>query len=96
MNQQKWEQRVSLYTLSFHHTFEGIPHTQRITLDAFRSKLHSQFDHQVTLSSLRLNSSKQMARIEQTKRGLTDLYVKFQVSQDRISCTPLKRDGKYM
>ena len=75
---------------------KGIPHYVELTLDAFLSQLYDHGEHKVTLTSLRLDNNRQMAKITQIKKGLTDLYVKFPVDSDKITCTPLKEGGKFL
>ena len=75
---------------------KGIPHSERITIDKFLDKLYNHTSHSVTLRSLRLNSDKVMSRISTHKKGLTDLCVKFPISDDMITCTPLTKNGVYL
>ena len=75
---------------------KGIPHSQQLCLDAFLSKLYSHNHHQVTIKSLRLNNEKIMSRITMIKTGLTDLCIKFPISDDMITCSPLCKDGKIL
>ena len=50
----------------------------------------------VEFQSLRQNRNKQMARVSVTKKGLSDIFVKMQVSDDKISCTPLTVNGEFL
>ena len=75
---------------------KGIPHSQQIALEAFLSKLYGHTEHKVKLTSLRLDKDKVMSRISLIKRGLTDLFVKFPMADDQITCTPLKLDGHFV
>ena len=75
---------------------KGIPHSEKITLDKFLDKLYHHSCHSVTLRSLRLTSDKVMSRISMEKKGLTDLCVKFPISDDMITCTPLMKNGEYL
>lgn len=75
---------------------KGIPHSQKIQLEAFLSKLYGHTDHKVKLTSLRLNKDKVMSRISLIKKGLTDLFVKFPLDDDKITCAPLKLDDHFV
>ena len=75
---------------------KGIPHSQKLCLEAFLSKLYSHNHHEVTIRSLRLNKDKVMSRITMIKSGLTDLVVKFPVADDMITCSPLCKNGKFL
>ena len=55
-------------------------------------KLYGVNDHSVRIQSLRLDHTRTMARITQIKKGLTDLFVKFRVADDKITCDPLVLD----
>ena len=37
-----------------------------------------------------------MSRYSQIKIGLTDLYYKQHVAADKITCTPMKLNGKFL
>ena len=75
---------------------KGIPHSEQIDIEAFIDKLYAHGDHTVKLRSLRLDQNRVMSRIEQVKKGLTDIFVKFPVDEDMITCRPLKHDSKYL
>ena len=67
-------------------------------MEAFLSTLLNPTENQdlVHFESLRLNRDKQMARKEITKVGLSDIFTKMTVNDDKITCTPLKRGGKFL
>ena len=44
--------------------------------------------------SLRLNTNKKMTRTATIKTGLTGIHIKLGVSDDGVSCEPLKKDGE--
>ena len=70
--------------------------SQNIALDAFIAKLYGHNEHKVKLTSLRLDKNKVMSRISQIKKGLTDLFVKFPVHDDKITCSVLKLNDEYL
>ena len=75
---------------------KGIPHNMNLSLEAFRSQLYEHKHHKVSLTSLRLDNNQKMSKITQIKRGLSDLFCKFHVDNDQVTCTPLKENGKYL
>ena len=75
---------------------KGIPHHLKLELDEFKEALYGQSSHKVTIHGLRLNQEKQMCKARLTKRGLTNLFKKFPIASDRISCSPLKKDGQFL
>ena len=75
---------------------KGIPHNQQLQSEAFLEALFSNNSHYVTLRSLRLNQNREMSRITQIKRGLSDIFLKFPLDDDGITCRPLKVNGKYL
>ena len=64
---------------------KGIPHNQNLELEAFLGKLYGHADHKVKLTALRLDKHKVMSRITQIKKGLTDLFVKFNTSPKKYN-----------
>ena len=54
------------------------------------------YQHKVVVKSLKLNTAKQMTRTTMRKNGLTDIHIKMAVQPDRITCEPLKLNGKYL
>ena len=50
----------------------------------------------IEINSIRLNRNKQMSRMKITKVGLSDIFIKMQVSDDKISCSPLKVNNSYV
>ena len=75
---------------------KGVPHSANLKLDMFLRRLYTGESFYVELESLRLNKQKEMARIQTTKSCLSDLFVKFHVSHDQVTCFPLKLNGEYL
>ena len=75
---------------------KGVPHSANLELDMYLRRLYMGEAFYVELQSLRLNKKKEMARINTTKSCLTDLFVKFHVAHDKVTCSPLKLNGKYL
>ena len=73
---------------------KGIPHSTRIDLNQFKSCLLNQAEqHRFETCNLRLDKNKQMARVKTTKNGLSDIFLKMQVSCDRVTCRPIRLNG---
>ena len=75
---------------------KGIPHTEDLRTEAFLQTLYSKGSHYVTLRSLRLNKNKLMTRVTTEKRGLSDIFLKFRVADDGITCLPLMKNNEYL
>ena len=75
---------------------KGIPHSEHLTMTNFVEQLYGEESHYVTLRSLRLNKQKKMSRFTLRKRGLNDLFMKFHVDDDGITCTPLTKKRKVL
>ena len=75
---------------------KGIPHNAKLESEAFLQALFSNNSHYVTIRSLRLNNRREMARITQMKKGLSDIFVKFRLEDDGITCKPLTLNGQYL
>ena len=66
-------------------------------MEEFKQVLYgSEYEHKVTLRSLRLDRDKRMTRTSLRKSGLTDIHVKMGVNWDRVVCEPLKLNGQYL
>ena len=65
-------------------------------LEAYLEKLYANGSHHVTLRTLRLNRKQEMTRITQIKSGLSDIFVKFHLEDDGITCRPIKINGEYL
>ena len=70
--------------------------SEHLELEAYLQKLYGNSSHHVTLRTLRLNRNQEMTRITQIKSGLSDLFVKFHLDDDGITCRPIKINGQYM
>ena len=65
-----------------------------MTEAAFRSALFEGSTYDVPVNSLILNADRQMSRISMYKRGLSDSLLKTRVQDDKVTCSPLEKDGK--
>ena len=75
---------------------KGIPHDEKLKSEAFLETLFSNNSHYVTIRSLHLNKNREMSRITQTKQGLSDIFLKFPLDDDGITCRPLKVNNEYL
>ena len=91
----------------FAHEFEnnltkrsskGIPARIELDGDLHRNTLYNTISepNRFTFENLKLSKNKIMQRSSLDKKGLTDLYFKLCVGNDKISCSPLKLDGQYI
>ena len=65
-------------------------------MSEFVTQLYGLEPHYVTVRSLRLNKERLMSRCTTHKRGLNDIFVKFHVEDDVITCTPLTKKRKVL
>lgn len=73
---------------------KGIPHSIKVELDRFKEcLLNTGEQHFVKINSLRHDPKHQMCRMTTQKRGLSDIFIKLQVGEDKISCLPLRQNG---
>ena len=74
---------------------KGIPHNCKLTLKNYLDRLYGNTDTYSTLRSLRV-IDKQMSRFNEERKSISDLYSKFRVANDKITCTPLTVNNKYL
>ena len=65
-------------------------------MDQFVTQLYGQENHFVTLRTLKLDKNRQMSRFTTRKRGISDIFLKFDVADDGITCFPLRKNNKIM
>ena len=75
---------------------KGIPYQVQMDMGLFRDVLYNNKKHQATTETLRLNKNRQMCRASLTKTGISDVFVKFQVADDKITCSPLQINGNIL
>ena len=78
--------------------YKGICHAeaQKLTLDAYLDCLYGSKTRQIENRGFKLNQNKQLVYYEQLKNGLNNIFCKFRVQDDFITCKPLTRDGKIL
>lgn len=73
---------------------KGIPHCVKLECEQYIHKLYNPTSsHYVPLRSLKLNNQQEMVRTSVMKSGLTDIFLKFGVNYDRVTCTPLTKNN---
>ena len=75
---------------------KGVPHSSKLTLENFRDKLYGHIPHTVVMRQLRVMNGEGMSRTSFQKQALSDLFSKFRVSDDMITCTPLTVENKFL
>jgi hypothetical protein len=77
---------------------KGVPHSNKFAMDMFKDVLLDQSTpiQKVNINSLRLNKLKQISRISTMKTSLSDIFVKMRVADDKITCSPLMKDGQIL
>ena len=78
--------------------YKGICHAEarKLGLNTYLECLYGSTSKEVENRGFKLNQNKQLVYYEQLKRGLNDIFCKFQVQNDHITCKPLSKDGKLL
>ena len=78
--------------------YKGICHAeaQKLTLDAYLDCLYGSKTRQIENRGFKLNRNKQLVYYEQLKNGLNNIFCKFRVQDDFITCKPLTRNGQIL
>ena len=77
---------------------KGVSHVEaeKLTIDDFTSCLYDGVIPNVVARELRKNKKQQIIYNETSKKGLNPIFKKFRVQSDKISCSPLTRNGKIL
>ena len=78
--------------------YKGICHTEakKLNLQTYLDCLYGSTAKEIENRGFKLNKEKQLVYYEQKKRGLNNIFCKFRVQDDFITCKPLTKDGKVM
>ena len=78
--------------------YKGICHAEakKLTLNSYLECLYGSKSTEVENRGFKLNKNKQLVYYEQVKRGLNNIFCKFRVQNDHITCTPLTENGEYI
>ena len=74
---------------------KGVPNDVGVSIDDFKACLNDGKSFDVALQTL-TKKQNEMSRVQTLKKGLSRTFVKFAVQNDKITCTPLLENGKYM
>ena len=82
----------------FKRSTKGIPHSNKFSMEIFKSVLLDETTPKQTVdvNSLRLDRNKNMTRTSVTKTSLSDIFLKMRVESDRITCSPLSKNGQIL
>ena len=73
---------------------KGVPHDANLELKNFLNKLYHNESVQVPVRGFRMRQ--ELCRVTQYKAGLNDLYCKFRIADDKISCSSLTFNNEYL
>ena len=78
--------------------YKGICHAEarKLELNTYLECLYGSTSKEVENRGFKLNKNKQLVYYEQLKRGLNNIFCKFRVQNDHITCKPLTKDGKIL
>lgn len=74
---------------------KGVPHSSDLQMHQFLAKLYDHKSTQVPVRGFRMKNDA-LVRMTQHKSALSDLYCKLRVADDKISCSSLTTNNKYM
>ena len=74
---------------------KGCSRLQDLTLEIFLDKLYGHENHKFQMNQLRVVDGT-MSRVSSEKSSISDLFSKFRVSADMISCSPLTENGEIL
>ena len=78
--------------------YKGICHAEakKLTLNSYLECLYGSSSAEVQNRGFKLNRNKQLVYYEQLKRGLNNIFCKFRVQDDHITCLPLTENGAFI
>ena len=78
--------------------FLGVCHseTSRLKLEHFLSCLYENQSYFVQNRGFKCNKDRQMVYYEMNKEGLNNIFCKFHLEDDLITCKPLQINGQYL
>ena len=78
--------------------YKGICHAEarKLELSTYLECLYGSTSKEVENRGFKLNQNRQLVYYEQLKRGLNNIFCKFRVQNDHITCKPLSKDGKLL
>ena len=82
--------------MHINNNIPGVPRSVELTEQGFRECLFGGQTVDVPVNSFMLNKDKEMVRISMIKRGLSDACTKVYIHDDKVTCTPLRKDGNFV
>ena len=82
-------------TLATKRSSKGVPHSCPLELQHYKNKLYGHEEHYSTIRSLRVVNN-EMSRTLQQRSSLSDLFCKFRVQNDKVTCTSLTNKNGYL
>ena len=78
--------------------YKGICHAEasKLDLNCYLEVLYGSGSKEVENRGFKLNKNKQLVYYQLVKRGLNNIFCKFRVQNDRITCEPLSKNGKIL
>ena len=74
---------------------KGVPRTSKLELKNFLDKLYHGTPLSAEIRTLKMHKS-EMIRSVQKRSALNDLFAKFHIDSDRITCSPLRRNNEFV
>ena len=74
---------------------KGCSNLGDLDIEIYLDKLYNHTNRKFTMRQLRMVDG-HMARTECEKSAISDLFSKFRIAPDMISCSPLSEDGKLL
>ena len=89
---------INLETNSKKTGLKGVPHAEarKISIQNVLNCLYYNTQFNAITRQFRFNAQNQMAYKESNKKALNSVFRKFYVENDRITCSPLQLNGKYL
>ena len=77
---------------------KGIPKSIPLTAKNFHRALYEDdtTNEKIQINSLRLNREKVMGRCTLNRRSISSIHCKLSIGSDKISCSPLRKNGKIL
>ena len=74
---------------------KGVPRTAKLELDNFLNKLYHGTSISADIHTLKMHEN-EMIRCLQRRSALNDLFAKFHIDSDRITCSPLRQNNQFV
>ena len=94
----KMYQGLDYDTADIKRSTKGVPHGHKFMIDEWSKMLLDEDAERTTvpIRGFRLSKDKKMCRYTMLRKSLSEIHLKTNVLPDKITCTPLRVDGKYL